>query len=128
MTKPWISAIAAAALLASVIMPANADDHAHAAAHGGMLVEAEGHHGVELVVLPNALNVYLTDEGKPMDLTGAQFKAVVQSDAGTAIVPLAADGAMLKGPLAAPLPSGAKIVVSGKDRHGHPLQARFVTK
>lgn len=128
MTKAWISAIAAAALLAGANIPALADDHSHAAAHGGQFVEAEGHHGVELVVSANALTVYLTDEGKPMDLTGAQFKAVVQTDAGTSIVSLAADGATLKGTLAAPLPSGAKIVVSGKDRHGHPLQARFVNK
>lgn len=29
-------------------------------------------------------------------------------------------------PLKDPLPAGAKIVLSGKDRHGHALQTRFV--
>lgn len=35
---------------------------------------------------------------------------------------------MLKAELAAALPSGSKIALTGKDGHGHTLQARFVTK
>lgn len=128
MTGAWFRAIAASLLLSSAGTSSFADDHAHAATHGGQFVEAEGHHGVELVVSANALTFYLTDEGKPMDLTGAQFKAIVQTEAGTTMVPLVADGGALKGTLAAPLPSGAKVAISGKDRHGHALQARIVTK
>lgn len=129
MTRAWLCRVAVSLLFAGASgAPAFADDHAHGAAHGGQFIEAEGHHGIELVVSPNALTFHLTDEGKPMDLTGAEFKAIVQTDRGNTIVPLQADGGALKGVLAAALPAGSKVVLSGKDRHGHPLQGRFVTK
>ena len=126
MTRLTIVAVSAAALLAGMVAASAADDHAHAAKHGGQYVEVEGHHGVEMVASTDALTFHLTDDDKPMDLSGAQFKAVVQTDAGTTSVALSVEGGVLKGPLKAPLPVGAKIVISGKDRHGHALQARFV--
>jgi opacity protein-like surface antigen len=126
MTKLTIIAVSAAALVAGMVAASAADDHAHAAKHGGQFVEVEGHHGVEMVATADALIFHVTDEDKPMDLMGAQFKAVVQTDAGTTSVALSVEGGALKGALKAPLPAGAKIVISGKDRHGHALQARFV--
>lgn len=126
MTRLTIAAVSAAALFAGMATVSAADDHAHAAKHGGQYVEVEGHHGVEMVATPEALTFHLTDDDKPMDLTGAQFKAIVQTDAGTASVALSVEGGALKGTLKSPLPVGAKIVISGKDRHGHALQARFV--
>lgn len=120
-----LSAAASALILGlSAVLAADAD-HAKAA-HGGQYIEVEGHHGVEMVAAADVLTFHLTEEHKPMDLAGAQFKAVVQMDAGTAAINLAIEGSTLKGALKTPLPAGAKIVLSGKDRHGHALQARFV--
>ena len=117
------------AMVLVAVPPASAaDEHAHAAKHGGQFIEVEGHHGIEMVATSEALVFYLTEEDKPVDLTGAQFKAVVQSDDGTATIALAVEGGALSGKLKAPLPVGAKIVITGKDRHGHALQARFVKK
>ncbi len=118
--------IPAAALTLTIATAVLAQKHEHAAQHGGQFVEVEGEHGVELVVTPAALVFHLTDEGKPMDLSDAQFRAIVQTDSRTETIVLAVEGNVLKGALAAPLRAGAKIVISGKDRHGHPLQARFV--
>ena len=118
---------AAALLTLSLSLPvAAADDHAAAAAHGGQYVEIEGHHGAEMVAGPDALTFHLTDDHKPMDLTGAQLKALVQTEAGTSAIALVIEGSTAKGALKDPLPAGAKIVLSGKDRHGHALRARFV--
>lgn len=114
------------ALTMAVSPAAAAGDHAAGGKHGGQYVEVEGHHGVEMVATADALTFHLTDDHQPMDLTGAQFKAIVQTDAGTVTVALAAEAGALKGALKAALPAGAKVVISGKDQHGHALQARFV--
>lgn len=96
------------------------------AQHGGQYIELQDHHGVEMVATPDAVTFYVTDDHKPMDLAGSQFKAVVQSDQATTVIELVINNGSLKGALKAPLPAGAKIVLSGKDRHGHAIQARFV--
>lgn len=100
--------------------------HQHGPMHGGQFVEVQGHHGVEMVAGADALVFHLTEDGLPMKLNGTTFKAVVQSEAGTKVLPLKADGAKLSAALDAPLPSGAKVALSGKDDHGHTIQARFV--
>ncbi len=126
MSKMTVSCITAVLMMLAASPLAAEGDHSAAATHGGQYAEVEGHHGVELVATADALTFHLTDDHKPMDLTGAQFKAVVQTGNATNMVELAIDGSALKGALKAPLPSGAKIVLTGKDRHGHALQARFV--
>ncbi len=103
-------------------------DHDHSAKHGGQFVEVKGHHGVEMVAGSDTLVFHLTEEGKPMDLAGASFRAVVQSAAGNKVLVLKAEGSLLSAKLDAPLPKGAKIALSGKDGHGHTIQARFVKK
>lgn len=104
---------------------ASGHDH-HGPAHGGQFFEDANHHGVEMVVTDKEIIFHMTVEGKPLDMTGTNFKAIVQTDAGTKIHPLTADGSTLKGTLDGPLPKGAKIAVTGKDSHGDVLQARFV--
>ena len=126
MTRSTFAAAVLTALIITAGSATAADDHAAEAKHGGQYVEVEGHHGVEMVATADTLLFYLTDDHQPMDLSGAQFKAIVQTDAGTATVALTSDAGALKGALKSALPAGAKVVISGKDRHGHALQARFV--
>lgn len=109
--------------MASASMATGAD---HGAAHGGQYIDAGGHHGIEMVVTNDALVFHLTDEHKPMNLSGAQFKAVVQSGTATSTLQLTVDGSALKAPLSAPIAAGAKIVLTGKAKDGHALQGRFV--
>ena len=100
-------------------------DH-HGAAHGGQFVEDANHHGVEMVAKDNEIVFHLTAEGKPLDVTGAQFKAIIQTGTGTKMVALKSEGATLKATLKTPLAKGDKLVVTGKDSHGDVIQARFV--
>ena len=123
-------ALASVAIALAAPLPATAkvDDHAHGAEHGGQFVELDDHHGVEMVAGDTSLMFHLTDDHKPMNLTGGSFKAIVQTDAGTKMLPLAIDGSALKTALDRALPAGAKIVITGKDAEGHTIQARFVKK
>jgi hypothetical protein len=105
-----------------------AGEHAHGAKHGGQFVEVEGHQGVEMVVSGDTLIFHITESDKPADLKGASVRAVIQTDSGIKTYPLSVEGSTLRTKLAAPLPNGAKIAISGKDGHGHTLQARFVKK
>ncbi len=123
-------ALTSAAIALAAPLPATAkdDDHAHSAEHGGQFIELGDHHGVEMVAGDTSLMFHVTDDHKPMNLTGGSFKAIVQTDAGTKMLPLAIDGSALKTALDKALPAGAKIVISGKDAEGHIIQARFLKK
>ncbi len=122
-----LAAVALIPLLVASAIPAKAEDkHDQGAVHGGQYVEVEGHHGVEMVSDGTAIVFHLSEDHKPMVLTGGSFKAIVQTDDGTKILPLAIDGDKLSAKLDAALPKGAKIALSGKDAHGHTIQARFV--
>ena len=108
-------------------MSAKADDkHDHGAIYGGQFVEVEGHHGVEMVSDATSIAFYLSEEHKPMVLTGGSFKVIIQNGSDTKIVPLTIDGNKLSAKLDAELLKGAKLAMSGKDAHGHTIQARFV--
>jgi hypothetical protein len=129
-TRLLTIALASVAIALAAPLPATAkdDDHAHGAEHGGQFVELDDHHGVEMVAGDTSLMFHLTDDHKLMNLTGGSFKAIVQTDAGTKMLPLAIDGSALKTALDRALPAGAKIVITGKDAEGHTIQARFVKK
>ena len=129
-TRLLTIALASVAIALAAPLPATAkdDDHAHGAEHGGQFVELDDHHGVEMVSGDTSLMFHISDDHKPMNLTGGSFKAVVQTDAGTKMLPLAIDGSALKTELDRALPAGAKIVITGKDAEGHTIQARFVKK
>ena len=101
-------------------------EHGEGAQHGGQFVEVGEHVGVEMVASASSLVFYMSEDHKPMDLKGAAFKAIVQADGATKILPLTPEGDTLVAKLDAPLPKGAIIAISGKDGHGHTVQARIV--
>ena len=93
--------------------------------NGGRTTVADGH-PVELVTSETGLTFFLTGEdGKPLNTAGLSAKAFVQGGGRTETVALTASAPnRLVGALKAPLPAGAKVVLSAKV-HGHNLQARF---
>jgi len=94
--------------------------------NGGM-VGGPADHQVELVVAPAEISVYLLHDGKVSTVEGATVRAVVQEGGRTTNVALAASGPnRLIGKLEAPLASGARVVISGRDGHSHSVSARFV--
>lgn len=93
--------------------------------NGGMLSGSKDHE-VELVASPTAITVYVLDHGKVESPKGVTVRAVVQDGAKTETVPLTVEGDKLVGKLNAPLGKGARVVISGKDGHGHTVQGRFV--
>lgn len=95
--------------------------------HGGELFEFE-HHAVEMVLAGADLSFYVSEHGEEVDVTGAAFKAVVQTPAGTKAIDLKAEGSTLSAKLDAAPPAGSKIAVTGKDKGGDLIQARFVVK
>lgn len=101
-------------------------EHGHGAKHGGQFVEVGDHIGVEMVASASSLVFHMSEDHKPMDLKGVAFKAIVQADGATKILPLTPEGDTLVAKLDAPLPKGAIIAISGKDGHGHTVQARIV--
>lgn len=93
--------------------------------NGGQVVMAEDH-PVELVVTDTALTFFVSEEGgKPADTAGLTGKAYIQAGGKTETVALkGAAPNRFVGELKAPLPPGARIVLSARV-HGHGLQARF---
>lgn len=99
---------------------------AHAAGPNGGRVTMADDHPVELVVSDTVLTFFVSHEdGKPIDTAGATARAYIQAGGKTETLPLkGAAPNRLVGDLKAPIPQGAKIVLSAKV-HGHGLQARF---
>jgi hypothetical protein len=94
--------------------------------NGGM-VAGTGSHKTELVVSQTELVVYLLQDGKAHETKGATLRAVVQQGGKTSTINLAdQQGKRLVGKLSAPLAKGAIVVVTGKDDHGDPVNARYV--
>lgn len=110
------------------LLHAHDDSKPLAPQHGGQLVEDANHHSVELVLDGTSIAFHLREHAEPLDLAGSNFKAIVQTDAGTRTLDLAIDGSALRGSLDAPLPKGSRVVLTGKDGHGDAIQARFVTE
>lgn len=141
-TQYFVAGLAMAGLVAATpaVLAGSGHDHegakhehsktdvAHGAKHGGQFQEVNDHHGVEMVVSGASVVFHMTHEHQPNDMTGASFKAVVQSQAGTSTVALTPDGSALKGNLPNSPAKGAKIALTGKDGHGDVIQARFVMK
>ena len=94
--------------------------------NGGM-ISGTGDHKTELVVSPTDIAVYLLHDGKVDETTGTTLRAVVQQGGKTTNITLADQGGKrLVGKLPAPLAKGAIVVVTGKDHHGGPVNARYV--
>jgi hypothetical protein len=94
--------------------------------NGGM-VAGTGSHKTELVVSPTELAVYLLHDGKAHETKGVTLRAVVQQGGKTSTINFSdQQGKRLVGKLSAPLAKGAIVVVTGKDDHGDPVNARYV--
>jgi cytochrome c-type biogenesis protein CcmE len=92
-------------------------------------VGGASHHKAELVVSPTDLTVYLLEDGKPHESTGTTMRAVIQqSGKSTTLNFTDQDGKRLVAKLPAPLGKGAIVVLTGKDEHGDPFNARYVIK
>jgi len=95
--------------------------------NGGLLAGKSGHE-TELVVSPEELTVYLIDHGKVHGVKGVTMRAVIQASGKNTTVTFveAADGNKMVAKLAAPLASGAIVVLTGKDDHGDAISSRYV--
>lgn len=94
--------------------------------NGGMLVAKDGHE-TELVVSPTELTLYLIEKGKVQNTKGAVVRAVIQEGGKNITINMTVvDGKKLVAKLEAPLGKGAIVVVTGKDDHGHAVNARYV--
>lgn len=124
---PFIATVVGAIIFASFPTIAH-DEKANpgTAKHGGQYVEYEVHHGIEMVATEAKLIFHMTEHLEPLDMKGSSFKAFIQTDAGMKVLTLQPEGSTLLTELPSPLPKGAKIALTGKDAHGHSLQARFV--
>lgn len=123
-----VLSLALALVLGAPNVAVAAGGHEHGPKHGGQFVEVEDEQGIEMVTSADGITFHVTENDKPADLTGGSFKAVVQTGDGVKMYSLTVEGSTLKAKLAAALPAGAKVAVTGKDGHGHTLQARFVKK
>jgi hypothetical protein len=94
--------------------------------HGGQYVEYEQHYGIELVHEDGNLVFHMTMHLEPRDMSGSAFQVIVLSDGETKSLTAKVDDSTLIANAGAPLKAGDKVVLSGKDRDGDPLQARFV--
>ena len=104
------------------------EEHGHHAKHGGQLIELGDHQAVEMVVRGTEISFYVSEDDKPADLAGGTFRLFVQNGSDVMSSALTIKGNRLIAKLAKPVASGAKVVLTGKDGHGHVLQARFVRK
>lgn len=93
--------------------------------NGGQTTVVDGHQ-FEFVATETGITVFVTEgDGRPIDMAGASAKAFVQAEGKTQTLTLTpAAPNRLVADLKAPLPAGAKIVLSAK-MHGHTHQARF---
>ncbi len=91
------------------------------------MVGGSGDHQVELVVAPAEISVYLLHDGKVDTVQGATVRASFRMAGARPMSRLTASGSnRLVGKLEAPLASGARVVISGRDNHSHSISARFV--
>ena len=127
MIRTKISRTAVATLLAAWPL---ASVHAHETAkgpNGGAVVDVAGHH-VEFVPSATEVSFYLSGtDDKPIASAGAKIKAIIQDGGKTVQFDLTpTEPNKLVAAVAAPLATGAKVVVTGTLSDGHALQAKFV--
>jgi len=98
------------------------------AQHGGQYVEYQQHHGIELIAQKNKLIFHMTEHLQPADMTGSAFRIYVQTDERTQKLPAKPDGPKLVAAIEGPLPTGSRVVLTGRDSGDRIIQARFVTR
>ena len=95
--------------------------------HGGVVLELDKHHG-ELVVKDGMIALYLTNhDGKAEPAKGFEGTAMILTSQGRHGPLRLADSGSNKLQAAAPVAvgSGARVIVTLKDPHGHTTQARY---
>ena len=105
-----------------------AEDHAHAIKpqHGGMVVVIKDVEH-ELVARPDALQLYLRDHGKPVDVSQASAKLTLLTGADKQEVELTPDGNRLQARGSFKVAASTKVVAV-ITRAGQSSTARFVLK
>jgi hypothetical protein len=113
------------AVLLAGLSSAAAQDHDHAAKHGGKLVES-GHHHLEVVAKEGILEVYVEGEdGNPEDIAAAKATATVLSEGKAETIQLAPAGNALKGSGSFKAIKGTAIVITLTLPDHKPEQARI---
>ena len=121
--------ILVAALAAAAVGPALAQktgDH-HAAQHGGVFVEGK-EADYELVAKPDVIQLYVTDHGKPMDVSKASAKVTLLSGSDKQEVELKPAGAVLEAMGAFKVGAGTKVVAVVSNAGKTLGTARFTVK
>ena len=93
--------------------------------NGGLMAGKDGHE-TELIISPTVLTVFLHENGKPDEVKGAKFRAVIQEGGNNTTVDFAVDGNKLVAKIAAPLGKGAVVVITGTDGDNHMISSRYV--
>lgn len=122
-------ALLIAALAAALAGPALAEKagHDHAPKHGGVLVEGKAA-DFELVARPDALHLYVSDHGKPMDLAQTTARLTLLNGTDKQEVPLQPADGKLEAVGTFKVSPGTKAVAV-VHRSGKPLgTARFTLK
>ena len=105
-------------------------DHAsdHKPAHGGVLAMTGGHMDMELVARPEVVQLYVRDEGKPVDVTKASARLTLLTGAEKQEVPLAPAGDRLESKGSYKIGAGTKAVAVVNFPGKPAITARFVLK
>ena len=120
----FITALAIGVLLYAIQAPAQ-----QVGPNGSLLGGEKAGHQAELVLEPTQVTVYLLEKGKLHDTSGSKICVVILQAGKTVTVDLVdQQGKKLVGKLDAPVEAGAVAVVTGRDRHGDAISARFITK
>ena len=106
---------------------ASGDHHHHKPTHGGVLVSGT-HADFELVAKADVLQLYVSDHGKPIDLSKASAKLTFLSAAGTREVALTPAGDRLEASGSFDVAPGTKCVAVITDGGRTLGTARFTLK
>lgn len=123
MKTPFIAALALAFAGASFA----AGEHDHKPLHGGVVAETKAA-DMELVAKPDALQLYLRDHGKPLDVSKASAKLTLLSGEDKQDVTLSPAGDRLEAKGTFQVAAGTKVVAVVTDAGKALGTARFTLK
>ncbi|RZL89416.1 MAG: hypothetical protein EOP82_19690 [Variovorax sp.] len=121
-----IIAIGALALSASAFATGD-HDHAHSPRHGGVVVETR-QLDQELVAKPGVIQLYLTDHGKPVDLSKASARLTLLTGSEKQEVELKPAGDKLEATGSFRVGAGTKVVAVVTGASKSTSTARFTLK
>ncbi len=123
-----IIVVSALALCASSLASASeGHDHGHAAKHGGVVVETK-QLDQELVAKPGVIRLYLTDHGKPVDVSKASAKLTLLTGSEKQEVELRPAGDKLEATGAFKVGPGTKAIAVVTGASPSTSTARFTLK